>query len=96
MTSDFVKCISPVSSRTWIPSQANRLPSFSVTSAARAFIGATYTILKSSVRTTKSVASGSSSGLGEMFFATVFNIVSMAASVLPAPVGAQISMFSLL
>jgi hypothetical protein len=42
-----------------------------------------------------SVASGFSNGLGDVFFPTALRTVNMAASVLPAPVGAHISIFSL-
>jgi hypothetical protein len=46
--SRFVSCMSPVSSRTDIPRGFSFSENFSCTSCASAFIGATYTILKSS------------------------------------------------
>ena len=44
--------MSPVSSRTVIPSGASRFPKLAVISAASAFIGATYTTLNESLFTT--------------------------------------------
>eukprot|EP00200_Dunaliella_tertiolecta_P000137 CAMPEP_0202363946 /NCGR_PEP_ID=MMETSP1126-20121109/15536_1 /ASSEMBLY_ACC=CAM_ASM_000457 /TAXON_ID=3047 /ORGANISM="Dunaliella tertiolecta, Strain CCMP1320" /LENGTH=81 /DNA_ID=CAMNT_0048958461 /DNA_START=121 /DNA_END=366 /DNA_ORIENTATION=+ len=46
-SSFLVSCMSPVSSRTSRPSGFSLLEKLATTSAAKAFIGATYTILKS-------------------------------------------------
>lgn len=46
MISDFDSFISPVSSLTDIPRGSSRPPKLRTISAAKAFIGATYTILK--------------------------------------------------
>ena len=85
MSSFLVSCMSPVNSRTTRRSSRSRLPKFSTISCASAFIGATYTILNSSRRSTPDTKC----------LPTSWRIVNMAQLVLPAPVGAQISMFSL-
>mmetsp|Transcript_35800 Transcript_35800/g.83556 ORF Transcript_35800/g.83556 Transcript_35800/m.83556 type:complete len:341 (-) Transcript_35800:1036-2058(-) len=81
-----VSCWSPVSSRTLMPYGSNRLPKFNTISCTSAFIGATYTILKASSAKEPSALRLAPSSC---------SIVSIATFVLPAPVGAQRSMFSL-
>mmetsp|Transcript_23808 Transcript_23808/g.77830 ORF Transcript_23808/g.77830 Transcript_23808/m.77830 type:complete len:351 (-) Transcript_23808:1019-2071(-) len=83
-SSRFVSCMSPVYSRTDRPSGPSALPNLETSSAASAFIGATYTIL------TRSRCSTPLS----MQPPTCCRIASSATFVLPAPVGAQSSMFS--
>ena len=91
-SSFLLSCVSPVSSRTEMPSGARRREKAPVTSAASAFIGATYTILKSSAsRARGSIAPSSSTRL-----AISCSTVIIAMFVFPAPVGAHTSRFSLL
>jgi hypothetical protein len=84
-SSFFVSCVSPVSSLTVIPSGASLRENAFVTSAASAFIGATYTILKSSP-----FHSPSSSKCAPISCRTV----NIAMFVFPAPVGAHTRRFS--
>lgn len=69
-----------------MPMASRRVPKVRVTSAASAFIGATYTILNSSLRSTPSRRCCPNSR----------STAIIAMLVLPAPVGAHTSMFSLL
>mmetsp|Transcript_23096 Transcript_23096/g.68646 ORF Transcript_23096/g.68646 Transcript_23096/m.68646 type:complete len:208 (+) Transcript_23096:4817-5440(+) len=84
--SAFVRLMSPVSSRTLMPYAAVKrcvkLPTISATSA---FIGATYTILNLALSMEPS---------GRRCSPSWCMMVSTATLVLPAPVGAQMSMFS--
>mmetsp|Transcript_13447 Transcript_13447/g.42956 ORF Transcript_13447/g.42956 Transcript_13447/m.42956 type:complete len:352 (-) Transcript_13447:1003-2058(-) len=81
----FVSCWSPVSSLTVMPNGSSRFPKLSTISCTSAFIGATYTILK---------ASRSNEPSGWRCSPISCSSVSIATLVLPAPVGAQSSMFS--
>ena len=82
--SRFVSCMSPVYSRTWMPSGASDLENLATSSCASAFIGAMYTILsRSRLKTPFSTQ-----------VPTCCIIASTATFVLPAPVGAHTSMFS--
>ena len=83
--SALVSCMSPVSSRTLIPSGFRMPPNLRTTSCASAFMGATYTILNWSFCSTPWVKLLPSS----------WHTVSMATLVLPAPVGAHTSKLSL-
>mmetsp|Transcript_28345 Transcript_28345/g.85721 ORF Transcript_28345/g.85721 Transcript_28345/m.85721 type:complete len:352 (+) Transcript_28345:166-1221(+) len=80
-----VSCWSPVSSLTVMPNGSSRFPKLSTISCTSAFIGATYTILK---------ASRSNEPSGWRCSPISCSSVSIATFVLPAPVGAQSSMFS--
>mmetsp|Transcript_15707 Transcript_15707/g.53639 ORF Transcript_15707/g.53639 Transcript_15707/m.53639 type:complete len:336 (-) Transcript_15707:647-1654(-) len=85
-SSRLLSCMSPVSSRTSMPSGASLRPNAPAISAASAFMGATYTTLNSSRSTVPSACTCSP---------TSCSSVSIAMLVLPAPVGAHTSMFSL-
>ena len=85
LISALVSDMSPVSSRTSSPSGSRRRPNPAAISAARAFIGATYTILNWSFLITPA----------SKCCLMVCVMQSIATLVLPAPVGAHTSMFSL-
>lgn len=84
-TSNLESFTSPVSSLTLIPSSFNHPEKFPTTSETRAFIGATYTILKDQRL---------NSPFSLQYTERVCKIASIAIFVLPAPVGAQTRRFS--